>query len=54
MVVGHDDLDDAFAWKEERTVSVNLTLTSLNVGDTLFEQPRALPIARKPNFQTFV
>jgi hypothetical protein len=26
MVVGHDDLDDAFAWKEERTVSVNLTL----------------------------
>jgi Winged helix-turn helix len=22
----HDDLDDAFAWKEERTVSVNLTL----------------------------
>ncbi len=23
---GHDDLDDAFAWKEERTVSVNLTL----------------------------
>jgi hypothetical protein len=26
LVVGHDDLDDAFAWKEERTVSVNLTL----------------------------
>ncbi len=26
VVVGHDDLDDAFAWKEERTVSVNLTL----------------------------
>jgi hypothetical protein len=25
-VIGHDDLDDAFAWKEERTVSVNLTL----------------------------
>ena len=22
----HDDLDDAFAWKEERTVSINLTL----------------------------
>ncbi len=22
----HDDLDDAFAWKEERTVSMNLTL----------------------------
>ena len=22
----HDDLDDAFAWKEERTVSANLTL----------------------------
>ncbi len=22
----HDDLDDAFAWKEERSVSVNLTL----------------------------
>jgi hypothetical protein len=26
QVAGHDDLDDAFAWKEERTVSVNLTL----------------------------
>ena len=26
LVTGHDDLDDAFAWKEERTVSVNLTL----------------------------
>ncbi len=26
LVAGHDDLDDAFAWKEERTVSVNLTL----------------------------
>jgi hypothetical protein len=26
LVVGQDDLDDAFAWKEERTVSVNLTL----------------------------
>src|SRR5260221_11017051 len=26
LVVGHDDLDDAFAWKEDRTVSVNLTL----------------------------
>jgi hypothetical protein len=25
-LTGHDDLDDAFAWKEERTVSVNLTL----------------------------
>jgi hypothetical protein len=25
-VAEHDDLDDAFAWKEERTVSVNLTL----------------------------
>src|SRR4030081_2191233 len=25
LVAGHDDLDDAFAWKEERTVSVNLT-----------------------------
>jgi len=25
-LAGHDDLDDAFAWKEERTVSVNLTL----------------------------
>jgi Homeodomain-like domain len=25
-VAGHDDLADAFAWKEERTVSVNLTL----------------------------
>jgi len=26
LVAKHDDLDDAFAWKEERTVSVNLTL----------------------------
>ncbi len=26
LVAGHDDLDDAFAWKEERTVSMNLTL----------------------------
>jgi hypothetical protein len=26
LVIGHDDLDEAFAWKEERTVSVNLTL----------------------------
>jgi hypothetical protein len=26
QLAGHDDLDDAFAWKEERTVSVNLTL----------------------------
>src|ERR1019366_2582926 len=25
-LAGHDDLDDAFAWKEERTVSMNLTL----------------------------
>lgn len=25
-LAGHDDLDDAFAWKEERSVSVNLTL----------------------------
>jgi hypothetical protein len=26
LVAGHDDLDDAFAWKEKRTVSMNLTL----------------------------
>jgi hypothetical protein len=25
-LVGDDDLDDAFAWKEDRTVSKNLTL----------------------------
>lgn len=25
-LAGHDDLDEAFAWKEERSVSVNLTL----------------------------
>jgi hypothetical protein len=25
-LAGHDDIDDAFAWKEERSVSVNLTL----------------------------
>src|ERR1019366_3522606 len=25
-LAGHDDLDDAFAWKEERSVSMNLTL----------------------------
>jgi hypothetical protein len=25
-LAGHDDLDDAFAWKEECTISMNLTL----------------------------
>jgi hypothetical protein len=25
-LAGHDDLDDAFAWKEQRSVSMNLTL----------------------------
>src|SRR5450756_3073374 len=25
-LAGHDDLDDALAWKEERSVSMNLTL----------------------------
>src|SRR4051794_39769147 len=28
LAFGHDDLDEAFAWKEERTVSVNLTLNT--------------------------
>jgi hypothetical protein len=28
-LAGHDDLDDAFAWKEERTVSMNLIARSL-------------------------
>jgi Helix-turn-helix domain len=26
LIAGHDDLDETFAWKEERTVSMNLTL----------------------------
>ena len=26
LIAGHDDLDESFAWKEERTVSMNLTL----------------------------
>src|SRR5262245_64918487 len=26
LMVGHDDLDETFAWKEERTGSINLTL----------------------------
>ena len=26
LLVGHDDLDETFAWKEERAVSMNLTL----------------------------
>src|SRR5713226_1298472 len=30
LVIGHDDLDDAFAWKEERTVSAPDRVTFLN------------------------
>src|ERR1035437_6560988 len=31
-LAGHDDLDDAFAWKEERSVSMNLTLRYDQIG----------------------
>jgi hypothetical protein len=47
LVVGHDDLDDAFAWKEERTVSANLTLQYDQVLFILEPTDIARSLARK-------
>ncbi len=47
LVTGHDDLDDAFAWKEERTVSVNLTLQYDQVLFILEPSGIARSLARK-------
>src|SRR3979409_77807 len=46
-VAGHDDLDDAFAWKEERTVSMNLTLQYDQVLFILEPSGIARSLARK-------
>lgn len=43
----HDDLDDAFAWKEERSVSVNLTLQYDQVVFMLEPSAITRPLARK-------
>jgi hypothetical protein len=43
----HDQLDDAFAWKEERTVSNNLTLQYDQVLFILEPNEATLPLARK-------
>ena len=43
----HDDLDDAFAWKEERSVSVNLTLQYDQVVFMLEPNTITRPLARK-------
>ncbi|ABE64744.1 Integrase, catalytic region (plasmid) [Nitrobacter hamburgensis X14] len=43
----HDDLDDAFAWKEERTVSMNLTLQYDQVLFMLDPTPISRPLARE-------
>lgn len=43
----HDDLDDAFAWKEERSVSVNLTLQYDQVVFMLEPNAVTRPLARK-------
>src|SRR3979409_1691905 len=40
-LAGHDDLDDAFAWKEERTVSMNLTLQYDQATNWLLSRPAA-------------
>jgi hypothetical protein len=47
LAFGHDDLDEAFAWKEERTVSVNLTLQYDQVLFILEPTPISRPLARK-------
>src|ERR1700686_4975292 len=47
LVVGHDDLDDAFAWKEDRTVSVNLTRQNDQVRFILEPTGIARSLARK-------
>ena len=46
-LAGHDDLDDAFAWKEERSVSVNLTLQYDQVLFMLEPTAIARSLARK-------
>lgn len=43
----HDDLDDAFAWKEERSVSVNLTLQYDQVVFMLEPNTTTRPLARQ-------
>ena len=47
LLVGHDDLDETFAWKEERTVSVNLTLQYDQVLFILEPSGIARSLARK-------
>jgi hypothetical protein len=47
VLAGHDDLDDVFAWKEERTVSANLTLQYDQVLFMLDPTPSSRPLARK-------
>lgn len=46
-LAAHDDLADAFAWKEERTVSANLTLQYDQVLFMLDPTPISRPLARK-------
>jgi hypothetical protein len=47
LLAEHDDLDDAFAWKEERSVSVNLTLQYDQVVFMLEPNAITRPLARK-------
>ena len=46
-LAGHDDLDDAFAWQEERTVTQNLTLQYDKVLFILEPNEITRPLARK-------
>jgi hypothetical protein len=46
-LAGHEDIDDAFTWKEERSVSVNLTLQYDQVLFTLEPTGIARSLARK-------
>jgi hypothetical protein len=46
-LAGHDDLDDALAWKEDRSVSVNLTLRYDQVLFILEPNEIARSLARK-------
>ena len=47
LIAGHDDLDETFAWKEERTVSINLTLQYDQVLFILEPSGIARSLARK-------
>ena len=47
IVNDQDDLDDAFAWREQRTVSVNLTLQYDRMLFILEPTPIARSLARK-------